>query len=91
MQTVSIENFTNSGFFRQILKPDEHRNSVSIPKELFGKTVEVVIFPVLLLESTSDALEKMAVRPPFEFGSMSGKIWMADDFDAPLEEFKEYM
>ena len=25
------------------------------------------------------------------FGSMNGKIWMADDFDEPLEDFKEYM
>jgi DNA-damage-inducible protein J len=24
-------------------------------------------------------------------GCMKGKIWMADDFDAPLEDFKEYM
>jgi len=24
-------------------------------------------------------------------GIMSGKIWMSDDFDAPLEDFKEYM
>ena len=32
-----------------------------------------------------------AVRPPFKYGSMSGKIWMADDFDAPLDDFKEYM
>jgi len=32
-----------------------------------------------------------AVRPPFEYGSMYGKIWMSDDFDAPLEDFKEYM
>ncbi|MCL2494911.1 MAG: DUF2281 domain-containing protein [Oscillospiraceae bacterium] len=24
-------------------------------------------------------------------GSMRGKIWMADDFDAPLEDFREYM
>ena len=24
-------------------------------------------------------------------GSMKGKIWMADDFDEPLEDFKEYM
>jgi len=26
-----------------------------------------------------------------QFGSAKGKIWMSDDFDAPLEEFKEYM
>lgn len=25
------------------------------------------------------------------FGSLKGKIKMADDFDAPLEDFKEYM
>ena len=36
-------------------------------------------------------IQKKAVRPPFEYGSMSGKIWMADDFDAPLDDFKEYM
>ena len=24
-------------------------------------------------------------------GCMRGKIWMADDFDAPLEDFIEYM
>jgi len=35
--------------------------------------------------------DRIAVRPPFEYESMSGKIWMADDFDAPLEDFKEYM
>jgi len=38
-----------------------------------------------------DTKNKGAVRPPFEYGSMSGKMWMADDFDAPLEDFKEYM
>ena len=30
-------------------------------------------------------------RPQFKYGCMSGKIWMADDFDAPLENFAEYM
>jgi len=24
-------------------------------------------------------------------GCMKGKIWMAEDFDAPLDDFKEYM
>jgi antitoxin (DNA-binding transcriptional repressor) of toxin-antitoxin stability system len=32
------------------------------------------------------------IRPGPRFGSARGKIlYMADDFDAPLEEFKEYM
>ena len=29
-------------------------------------------------------------RPP-QFGGWEGKIWMSDDFDAPLEEFKGYV
>lgn len=28
---------------------------------------------------------------PCKAGSARGKIWMAADFDAPLEEFKEYI
>ena len=34
---------------------------------------------------------RLSVRPPFEYGSMPGKMWIADDFDAPLDDFKEYM
>jgi addiction module RelB/DinJ family antitoxin len=26
-----------------------------------------------------------------QFGGWEGKIWMSDDFDAPMEDFKEYM
>ena len=25
------------------------------------------------------------------FGGWEGKIWMSDDFDAPMEEFKDYV
>ncbi|TAE25190.1 MAG: DUF2281 domain-containing protein [Candidatus Kapaibacterium sp.] len=28
---------------------------------------------------------------PRVFGSLEGQIWMSDDFDAPLEDFEEYM
>ena len=38
-----------------------------------------------------EPVKKDTVRPPFSYGSMAGKIWMADDFNAPLEDFKEYM
>ncbi|HEV2149239.1 MAG TPA: type II toxin-antitoxin system prevent-host-death family antitoxin [Longimicrobiaceae bacterium] len=30
-------------------------------------------------------------RRPREFGSAKGLIRMSDDFDAPLEDFREYM
>ena len=37
-------------------------------------------------------LEPMEVQTlPHKRGCMSGKMWMADDFDAPLEDFEEYM
>ena len=38
-----------------------------------------------------EPVKKVAVRPLFEYGSMAGEIRMSDDFDAPLEDFKEYM
>ncbi|MBW4537305.1 MAG: DUF2281 domain-containing protein [Pleurocapsa minor HA4230-MV1] len=30
-------------------------------------------------------------RYPAQAGSAKGQVWMSDDFDEPLEEFKEYM
>ena len=38
-----------------------------------------------------EAETPVVYRPQFNYGCMSGKIWMADDFDAPLEDFAEYM
>jgi hypothetical protein len=38
-----------------------------------------------------EPVKKGSVRPPFEYESMSGKIWTSDDFDAPLDDFKDYM
>ena len=45
------------------------------------KQVEVIILPA----AESD---KMAVHG---YGVLKGQIEMAEDFDAPLEDFKEYM
>ncbi len=44
-----------------------------------------------LVETKIDALplEQKSTRP--RFGSAKGRIKMAEDFDAPLEEFREYM
>jgi antitoxin (DNA-binding transcriptional repressor) of toxin-antitoxin stability system len=50
--------------------------TVSIAKD---ETHAVQLVPVIRTEG----------RP--QFGSTKGMIWMADDFDAPLEDFKEYM
>jgi antitoxin component of RelBE/YafQ-DinJ toxin-antitoxin module len=37
-------------------------------------------------ENAKEYTPNNTVRPSFEYGSMFGKIWMADDFDAPLDD-----
>ncbi|MBK1718173.1 DUF2281 domain-containing protein [Thiocystis violacea] len=32
----------------------------------------------------------LGVGQPRQPGSAQGKIWMAEDFDAPLDDFKDY-
>jgi len=36
-------------------------------------------------------VENPSPRKTPKLGCMKGKIWMSDDFDEPLEDFKEYM
>jgi len=38
-----------------------------------------------------EEMERIRQRRISAKGSSKGKIWMSDDFDAPLEEMKEYM
>ncbi|MBR5965039.1 MAG: DUF2281 domain-containing protein [Treponema sp.] len=33
----------------------------------------------------------VAQKPRRQAGGLTGKFWMADDFDAPIEDFAEYM
>jgi hypothetical protein len=40
---------------------------------------------------TAVSQDNRNVRPPFAFGCMRGQIWMSEDFDEPLDDFKEYM
>ena len=46
---------------------------------------------VLVKEIISMEEKPKSVRPPFKFGSMAGKVRMSDDFDAPIDDMKEYM
>lgn len=56
----------------------------SLPDNLKREVLDFVEF----LQTKS----KKEVSPkPRTFGSLKGKIKMAEDFDAPLEDFKEYM
>jgi len=57
--------------------------------EAVGRGEEFVITlegkPVAKVSAAGEA------RPPRRFGSARGKIEIADDFDAPLDDFAEYM
>jgi antitoxin (DNA-binding transcriptional repressor) of toxin-antitoxin stability system len=49
---------------------------------------------VILLNGDRPAIKLTpigTIRPDRKPGSAKGLIWVSDDFDEPLEEFKEYM
>jgi DNA-damage-inducible protein J len=53
------------------------------------QTVRMNDMPFVLTTKTNRA--NPADRLPFGRGCMKGKIRITEDFDAPLEDFKEYM
>ena len=53
------------------------------------QTVRMNDLPFVL--STKTVLPEYQGKPVFGRGCMKGKMRMADDFDAPLGDFKEYM
>jgi len=59
----------------------------SLPESLKLEVLHFVQF--LKQEKTMDT--KQPVRAKRQAGMLKGKIWMAPDFDAPLEDFKDYM
>jgi hypothetical protein len=57
--------------------------------DLYKQEVEDFIEFLFLKVNKKDIDKKTLKRNAF--GSLKGQIKMADDFDEPLEEFKEYM
>jgi hypothetical protein len=51
-----------------------------LPDDLEGKQIQVMVQEVLPI-----------VRKRRQAGSAAGQIWIAPDFDAPLDDFQEYM
>jgi hypothetical protein len=85
MQAYEFYGTSENGIIRI---PDEYKTKI-------GKK-----FKVIILEDIQDVNENKIFMTENEIirkkrlsakGSLKGKIWMADDFDAPLEEMKEYM
>ncbi|WP_316791486.1 DUF2281 domain-containing protein [Pedobacter frigoris] len=57
----------------------------TLPPELKSEASDFIDF---LIEK---AKKKKLKAPTPKFGSLKGKIKLSDDFDAPLEDFKDYM
>jgi hypothetical protein len=62
--------------------PESHRLTIDVPRE-------VPAGPVILTFTPKTAEQER--KKEREFGCVKGDYWMADDFDAPLEDFKDYM
>jgi len=57
---------------------------ISVPAEMRRRKVEIIILPL-----DENETETSKARP--QFGNARGQVAMSDDFDAPLEDFAEYM
>ena len=66
------------------LKIKKHIDSeilkLSMPKSMIGKDVEIIV----LVES--DDIRECHAKKKREPGSAKGLIWMADDFEKPLDD-----
>jgi len=72
---------------RTICKAEKEQITLPIPKDYIGATVEIFVFPI---EEQYHNPVANTEEPKTGFGCLKGQIWMADDFDAPLDCFKEY-
>ena len=62
--------------------PINHRLIIDVPPEIPAGPVVLTFRPKAIVQ------EQKKER---EFGCAKGQFWMADDFDAPLDDFKDYM
>lgn len=62
--------------------------SVAIPEELRDQPIELIIWP--LSDAQASATEPDAPLPLRQIGALKGRIKIAPDFNAPLDDFAEY-
>ncbi|MGK7945433.1 MAG: type II toxin-antitoxin system Phd/YefM family antitoxin [Microcystaceae cyanobacterium] len=46
---------------------------------------------IVITQDDKPVVKISPIKRPLKRGSARGKIWMSEDFDAPLEDFEEYM
>ncbi len=70
-----------STLVKQVVIPDDHRITIDLPPEVPAGEARITLKIEQKRKNNIGSL----------FGIAKGKIKMSDDFDAPLEDFKEYM
>jgi len=72
---------------------DQLINDIKLLPDHTLQAVSIIVREIVTLNAKEkeDELEEIRQRRADAFGSMKGKIWMSDDFDAPLEDMREYM
>jgi len=75
-----------------------HQIDVAEAKENLSELIEAVIKgEEVVISKDNQPVVKLVVIPPTKkrwpskAGSAKGMFWISEDFDEPLEEFKEYM
>ena len=70
---------------REIIVPEAQDYTVHLPAEYINHKVEIIAFPIDLTDDTTSKKRRAGL------GCLKGKITMSDDFDEPLDDFKDYM
>ena len=65
-----------------VFVPENRRLFIEVPREVPSGQVILTFTPKEAVQ------EKKKDRVP---GCVKGQVWMAEDFNAPLDDFKEYM
>ena len=72
-----------------MIQPAILEKLATLPEALQTEVLHYIEFLSERYAVTHDQTETLPKKR--QAGLLKGKIWMADDFDEPLEDFKDYM
>ena len=76
---------------RTVFTPNSKQVIIPIPDKYMDTELEIIVFPLAETSQILDAPPQTRKRKTPVFGCAKGRFKMSDDFDAPLDDFKEYM
>ena len=66
---------------------------ISQAKAYLSKLLDLAIKgeEIVITQDNKPVAKISPIKRPLKRGSAKNQVWMSDDFDEPLEDFKEYM